>query len=173
MGSSALRFGCFSGKNNEPYGPDDSMDSIDQMTQRLDDSSTQPLNHSTRSWSRFARYWLSALCWMALIFFLSSLPGSSLSDFGSIDFFVKKTAHITEYAILYFLLFRAFHSAMVPRKAFIVSFIIAVLYAISDEYHQTFIPLREGTVRDVIINSIGIVLMYLFLKHRLAHISTK
>jgi VanZ family protein len=118
---------------------------------------------------RFSYYWLPALCWMALIFFLSSLPGSSLSDFGSIDFFVKKAAHITEYAILYFLLFRAFHSAMVTPKALLISAVIAVLYAISDEYHQTFIPLREGRARDVFIDSIGIFVIYFFLRRRHHH----
>jgi len=105
---------------------------------------------------------------MALIFFLSSLSGSSLSNFGSLDVFIKKGAHIAEYAILYFLLFRAFQSLMVTRKALIVSAVIAVLYAISDEYHQTFVPFREGTVRDVFIDSIGIFLMYLILRCRRA-----
>lgn len=142
------------------------MDSIDPMTQRLDDSTTQPLNHSTKGWPRFLRYWLPPLCWMGIIFWLSSFPGSALSDFGSIDFFVKKSAHIIEYAILYLLLFRAIGTVVVPRKALIMSAIIAVLYAISDEYHQTFVPLREGTVRDVIIDSIGIFLMYLFLRRK-------
>ena len=163
MGSSVLRFGCFSGKNNEPYGPDNSTDPMGPMTQRLDDSATQPLNQKLAS---FLRYWLPALCWMALIFFLSSLQGSSLSDFGSFDFFVKKGAHITEYAILYLLLFRALHSVMITRTAFIFSAVIGVLYAISDEYHQTFVPLREGRVRDVVIDSIGIFLAYLFLRRR-------
>jgi VanZ family protein len=147
-------------------GPDNSMSPIGVMTQRRNDSIIQPLNYSTRSWSRFARYWLPALCWMALIFFLSSLQGSSLSDFGSFDFFVKKGAHVTEYAILYLLLFRAFFTVMTSRKTLIVSAIIGVLYAISDEYHQSFVPLRDGRVRDVAINSIGIFLMYLFLRHR-------
>jgi len=99
------------------------------------------------------------------------LQGSSLSDFGSLDFFVKKGAHIAEYAILYLLLFRAFHTAMVSRKALFVSAIIAVLYAISDEYHQTFVPLRGGKVRDVLIDSIGVFLAYLFLRRRHIHLS--
>ena len=85
------------------------------------------------------------------------------------DFFVKKGAHVTEYAILYLLLFRAFYTVMASRKALIASAIIGVLYAISDEYHQTFVPLRDGRVRDVIIDSIGIFLMYLFLRRRHIH----
>ena len=127
---------------------------------------TLPLSNITGGWNRFLRYWLPALCWMALIFFLSSLRGSSLSNFGPLDLFVKKGAHITEYALLYFFLFRAIHTVVVTRKAFVISAIIAVLYAISDEYHQTFVPLREGAARDVFIDCIGIFLMYLFLRRR-------
>ena len=58
---------------------------------------------------------------------------------------------------------------MASRKALIASAIIGVLYAISDEYHQTFVPLRDGRVRDVVIDSIGIFLMYLFLRRRHIH----
>jgi VanZ family protein len=136
---------------------------MDPMTQQIGDSTTQPLNQSTKSWHGFVYYWLPALCWMAVIFVLSSFPGSPLLDMGPFDFAFKKTAHVVEYAILYFLLFRAFHSTLPSRKAFIFSAIIGVLYAISDEYHQTFVPLREGRVRDVIIDSVGFFLMYLFL----------
>ncbi len=117
---------------------------------------------------RFFYYWLPLLCFMALIFFFSSLSGSSLSNFGSLDVLIKKGIHVTEYAILYFLLFRAFQSFMSVRKALTISAVIALLYAISDEYHQTFIPLREGTARDVIIDSIGIFLMYLYLRRKYA-----
>jgi VanZ family protein len=136
------------------------------MTHQTGDTIALPLGNTTGGWSRVLRSWLPALCWMALIFFLSSLRGSSLSNFGPLDLFVKKGAHITEYALLYFFLFRAIHTVVVTRKAFVISAIIAVLYAISDEYHQTFVLLREGTVRDVFIDCIGIFLMYLFLRRR-------
>jgi len=61
---------------------------------------------------RFFYYWFPILCFMALIFFLSSLHGSSISHFGFLDVLVKKGAHITGYAVLYFLLFRAFQSLL-------------------------------------------------------------
>lgn len=136
------------------------------LSQLPDNSTVQPLNNVTSIGTRFLRYWLPVLCWVALIFFLSSIQGSSLSDFGSLDFFVKKGAHITEYAILYLLIFRAIGTLVVPRKALVIAAIVSVLYAISDEYHQTFVPLREGTARDVVIDSIGAFLMYLFLHRR-------
>ncbi|OPY74122.1 MAG: VanZ like family protein [Syntrophorhabdus sp. PtaU1.Bin002] len=126
-------------------------------------------------WKRFYRYWLPLLCWMGLIFALSSRSGSPVFDMGIHDFFIKKTAHVAEYAFLYLLLFRALHSGLlgpaVRSKAFFYSAVIAILYAASDEYHQTFIPLREGRVRDVLIDAFGIVLMYFFLRR--SHLRTQ
>lgn len=168
MDSLGRQFGFCSGRNNEsmdqtPEQLDGSDAPVGPMTQQIGDSTTQPINQSTKNWHGFLCYWLPALCWMAVIFVLSSFQGSPLLDMGPFDFTFKKTAHVVEYAILYFLLFRAFHSALPSRKAFTISAIIGVLYAISDEYHQTFVHLREGSARDVIIDSVGIFLMYLFL----------
>ncbi|HBA53808.1 VanZ family protein [Syntrophorhabdus aromaticivorans] len=120
------------------------------------------------AWKQFYRYWLPILCWMGLIFYLSSRTGSPLLDLGVHDFFIKKTAHVAEYALLYLLLFRALHSRIhgpnARSKAFFYSAVIAILYAASDEYHQTFVPLREGKLRDVLIDTFGIFLMYFFLR---------
>jgi len=143
--------------------PDEPDGSITQATAQ---ATTQPLTNQAGIGVRLVRHWLPVVVWMALIFVLSSFSGSSLSDFGSIDFLVKKAAHVTEYAVLCLLFFRAFKLAMIPRKALAASAIMAVIYAVSDEYHQTFVPLREGTVRDVFIDCIGIFLMYLFLRRR-------
>lgn len=104
---------------------------------------------------------------MGFIFYLSSRPGDPILDLGTIDFPVKKMAHVIEYALLYFLLFRTLNAFAPPRRSFIYAALIAILYAISDEYHQTFVPLREGRARDVVIDSLGIFLMYLYLRHRL------
>jgi VanZ family protein len=104
---------------------------------------------------------------MALIFSLSSFPG--LPDYGAFDLMFKKGAHVTVYAILYFLLFRAFHSTQ-PRqrahggRACAYPAVIAVLYAISDEVHQSFVPFRNATVLDVIIDATGIAAMWLVVK---------
>jgi VanZ family protein len=112
-------------------------------------------------------YWLPPLALMVLIFYLSSLSG--LPDFRSFDIAMKKGAHLTVYAFLYLLLFRAFHSIR-PEKGppssgiYALAALVAVLYAISDEVHQSFVPFRNATVRDVIIDSIGILLMYLVVR---------
>ena len=114
-------------------------------------------------------YWAPPLLLMSLIFYLSSLSG--LPDFEDFDFAMKKLAHLTVYALLYLLLFRAFHSTTLnaarPRfKPHLTAVIIGVLYAISDEIHQLFVPFRTATVRDVLIDTAGILLMYLLVSRR-------
>lgn len=75
-----------------------------------------------------------------------------------------------EYAILYLLLFRGFYLSTRKKptsKTYIMAFIIAILYASSDEIHQAFIPTREGTIRDIFIDTIGISFMYILIKNNM------
>jgi VanZ family protein len=115
----------------------------------------------------FLTYWFPPLAWMSLIFYLSSRSG--LPDFQSFDLAMKKGAHLAAYGFLYFLLFRAFHSTRPsanppPSRLCLLAAFVAVLYAVSDEIHQSFVPLRNATARDVLIDSLGIFLMYLLVK---------
>lgn len=105
---------------------------------------------------------IPALLWMSLIFYISHQPNVSISS-GNIDFVLRKIAHITEYGILTGLL--AFGFRTITRQTLLISTSIALLYAISDEFHQTFIPTRNGTPIDVIIDSIGIVLAFVLLQY--------
>jgi len=106
---------------------------------------------------KFLKFWFPVLIWAGIIFTLSSIPNleSGLKQ----DFFLRKIAHILEYAILTFLLFRAGISAgWQIKKAIFFSIIIAFLYALSDEYHQTFVFGRKGRLKDVGFDSIGILI---------------
>jgi VanZ family protein len=111
-------------------------------------------------------HWLPPVLIMGLIFYLSSL--STLPDFDSFDFSMKKGAHFSVYALLYLFLFRAFCLSNSPRKTpsipfYILPGIVAVLYAISDEIHQSFVPYRTPTVRDVLIDTAGVLAMSLII----------
>lgn len=69
---------------------------------------------------------------------------------------VRKAAHITEYTLLYLaVLFALKHWGFSGRKWLSRSFLITVLYACTDEFHQLFIPGRAGLATDVMIDSIG------------------
>ena len=106
---------------------------------------------------------------MGIIFCLSSKRSISVTDTLLYNFIIFKTLHIIEYVILYFLLFRALYVGRKKNseinKILIVTFLFAVLYAISDEIHQAFVPTREGRLRDVLIDTFGIFLMYSYIKY--------
>ncbi|HEY1367181.1 MAG TPA: VanZ family protein [Gaiellaceae bacterium] len=94
--------------------------------------------------------WLPVLVWAGLIFAMSSLPGVS-SGLGTWDLVLKKCAHAAGYAVLAVLLLRALGREL-------PAFVLAVLYAVSDEVHQTFVAGRHGSPRDVLIDAVGAAL---------------
>lgn len=92
------------------------------------------------------------LALMAVIFFLSAQPDLN-SGLGTIDLIGRKFIHAGEYALLWFLWWRALgYRSPWPAVA------IAFLYSASDEFHQTFIDGRHGSPVDVAIDMIGVVL---------------
>jgi len=102
--------------------------------------------------------WLLVVCWMGVIFALSATP-SLASPFEPIyDLILRKLAHVTVYAVLTLLVYGALRQHMTrSMPAWLLTLLIATLYACSDEWHQTFVPGREGTVRDVMIDGVGVV----------------
>jgi VanZ family protein len=102
--------------------------------------------------------WMAVVCWMGVIFALSAIP-SLASPFEPIyDFVLRKAAHVTVYVVLTLLVYGALRPHMArSARAWLLAMLIAVLYACSDEWHQTFVPGREGTVRDMVIDGIGVI----------------
>jgi len=108
------------------------------------------------------KLWLPALIWAGVIFGFSSLTINRVVEFSWVDFVIKKTAHVIEYAILFWLMFRAWtnQGIEVKKSTVVYIFIICLLYALSDEWHQTFVSGREGTLRDVGFDTIGMLLSF-------------
>ena len=100
---------------------------------------------------------------MSLIFYLSSQQRISVSSTYVFNFIIFKFLHVTEYAILYFLWWWAISNKKnaFQHQKYLWAGLISLAFAISDEIHQTYIPTREGTFRDVMIDGIGIILMYI------------
>lgn len=75
----------------------------------------------------------------------------------TLTFFVRKCAHMTEFAILALLILWVVVSwtKLRGRKAVITALAVSVAFAATDEIHQTFVDGRAGRVYDVIIDSIG------------------
>ena len=107
--------------------------------------------------------WGLVFLWAGLIFFLSHQPGLKSGLSNEWDFILRKLAHISEYFVLTLLLINALKQYRLSKKKIIIlSVFLAFTYACSDEYHQTFIIAREGTVRDVLIDSGGMALAAYF-----------
>ena len=97
--------------------------------------------------SRVVGLWLPVVAWAALIFALSSLH--SLAGLGGWDEVLRKLAHAAEFAVLGFLLLRA-----LGRESAAIA--VGIAYAASDELHQHFVPGRQGSPLDVLLDSVGV-----------------
>jgi len=85
------------------------------------------------------------------------MPGIENIELRSLDFYIRKNAHFIAYFILGVLtLFALVQSA--AKKPANLALLFCILYAMSDEFHQLFIPGRSGQFRDVLIDGAGAVL---------------
>ena len=109
--------------------------------------------------------WLPPLLLMGLIFFLSDQPNLS-SGLGWIDVVGRKIVHAGEYALLCVLWWRALRQVSPPRTAAVLALLVSVGYAGTDEYHQTFVEGRSGSLLDVGVDALGAGLAALVLSRR-------
>jgi VanZ family protein len=107
--------------------------------------------------------WAPPLALMGLIFFLSHQPDLS-SGLGIWDTIGRKILHAAEYALLCVLWWRALGGITTPRRAVAAAAALSLVYAASDEVHQSFIEGRHGTPLDVAIDSVGIAAVSLWLR---------
>jgi VanZ family protein len=85
-------------------------------------------------------------------------PGISEEQLVFAHFITRKAAHFTEYAILAWLAARAFATSSgqtLRRHWFLISLALVILYALSDEYHQSFVPSRTASIYDSFIDMAG------------------
>lgn len=99
---------------------------------------------------------LGTIFWLGIIFLFSAEPNLQSPFSHNTDLILRKTAHIAEYFILTFLLWKA----LLPRvrsNLLLVVFLLALSGAVLDECHQMFVAGREGTLRDVLFDMVGIL----------------
>ena len=136
-------------------------------------------------------YWLPVLAIMITVFYFSSQDATTSSETSSgfseflaeiispdyeskskayqkellenCQFVVRKSAHFSIYALMGFLSFNAFRQhKRVPKKQLLAA-VLCMLYSVSDEIHQTFVPGRSCELRDIVIDTCGAVTGILFL----------
>jgi len=129
------------------------------------------------------KYWIPALCVAALISAFSThyfsgeqtarisipvlhwlFPFANSHTLHLMHVGIRKLAHVTEFGVLSV---SVFHGVRAERHGWkiqwaVITLVIAVSYAGLDEWHQSFVPLREARFRDVLIDSIGALLAQVF-----------
>ena len=109
--------------------------------------------------ARLASLFAPPLLVMAAIFYLSSQTSSG--DHSTFELILRKIGHVTEYTILALCWIRAMRGLGVGgdlQGAVIAGVAATLLYAATDEFHQTFVAGRHGTPVDVLIDSIGMAI---------------
>ena len=131
----------------------------------------------SRIWLRRLWRYGPAVLWMAIIFWASTeqfssentasviqpwivwmFPGMSPEAVDRLHAAIRKSAHVTEYAICALLVARALIGSSRPllsRGWFVVGILVLAALAVSDEYHQSFVPSRTAAVGDVLIDMSG------------------
>lgn len=133
--------------------------------------------------ARFFKYWFPVILCMTLMFSASTnlgapkntsriigpvlrwlIPDISRETQDTIIFGIRKAAHVTEYALLSLLLWRARRSdvPMEQRRKWnwnhaTFAILVAVAFAASDEFHQYFVSTRQGSIWDVLLDSSGAI----------------
>ncbi len=105
--------------------------------------------------------WLAVLGYMALIFVVSGTQFHAPLFQNSQKINADKIAHIVEYTFLGFLLARAWHTSLPGWKSsrlWMAVLVVGLIYAATDEYHQSFVPTRDASVLDGIADAIGLSL---------------
>ena len=137
---------------------------------------------------RFLSRYLPLVIWLGFISFASSnsfsasntsriigplvlwlFPHTSTETLDIIHAITRKIAHFTEYAILGFLAARAFRTS--PRPAirgrwFLICSTLVLVYALMDEYHQSFVPSRTASIYDSLIDMTGGLTALLVIRKR-------
>ena len=122
------------------------------------------LSEPTHPLSTWLSAYLPPLIWAGVIFVISSqqvLPGP---DVFLLDFLFKKSAHMFVYGVLYALLFRSVAMTSPKDKFWLLvtlPLLICLIYAASDELHQSLVTGRYATLRDIGYDMLGVTVVFL------------
>ncbi|MBU0974517.1 VanZ family protein [Patescibacteria group bacterium] len=117
-----------------------------------------------KKFSKIFKAYLPPIIWAIFIYVLSSQSIIAGFQETAHDFILKKTAHIFVYFVLYLLLKRAIDNTVDSKSAskqLFLPILLCLLYAVSDEFHQSLVPGRYATLRDVGYDMLGVGVAFL------------
>ncbi|ARC84774.1 vanZ like family protein [Clostridium argentinense CDC 2741] len=137
--------------------------------------------------------WLLLIAWMCIIFWFSHQPSIQSDEqsylvismlrtiginfnsvFGELsNFIIRKLGHFTEYFILYVLFYNVLKEYFKFKSSILLSIVFVFLYSCSDEFHQLFVIGRDGSIKDVILDTSGgmIGMLIVYIKNKIEYVS--
>jgi VanZ family protein len=107
-----------------------------------------------RRWRQWLYLWLPVAAWMGLIFGLSAQSSLPHVDSGWVDLVLSSAAHVSLFGVLAVLWARALDRR---PHAWLLALVMTALYALSDEFHQAFVPGRTPDPVDLLCDGLGAV----------------
>ena len=139
---------------------------LDEMKAMREMEQVERIEGARGGWRGWARRWGPAVAWMALIFALSAQSQLPSPEQRWLDFVIEKSAHTFEFSVLAVLLARALGgTGLSRRRIFFLAVGLTWLYALSDEFHQRFVPGRKADWNDVLVDWLAALLgagLYLY-----------
>jgi VanZ family protein len=138
----------------------------------------------------FVNRWLPVLLWATVIFLFSTehfaapqssrilgpllrwlIPGITPEQVSFVQFLIRKLGHWFEYFVLAVLLYRALYAESGSRSSVrpaAMTIAFALVWAITDEFHQSLVPSRSASIVDVMIDGFGALcgIFWRYLRHR-------
>ncbi|MEA3369454.1 MAG: VanZ family protein [Candidatus Ratteibacteria bacterium] len=116
---------------------------------------------------KFLKFWLPLIIWSGLIFYASSMPADT-PILRWLDILSSYAGHFFEFMVLALLSFRAFNNSFpkwgVRNVFYAGSF--SILFAVSDEIHQAFVPTRFCSGSDILVDVLGVGFAFFLLRLR-------
>lgn len=114
-------------------------------------------------------YWMITIVYAACMFMISSIPREITEEISITNYtnYESIMFHIVEYFFFGYFLYKAIKTTKIKKKA-LITVLIGIMFAISDEIHQIFVPGRAGVAEDVIFDAIGIVLIIILFKSKVS-----
>ncbi len=113
----------------------------------------------------FFKYHFPVIAYLIIIFIFSSIPGDDLPDLSYTisDKIIHALIYFFAFLLFYISLSHTRRDSFFHKNAILFSVIFATIYALSDEFHQSFVPNRDADIFDFLADFAGVLAGFIFI----------
>ncbi len=113
----------------------------------------------------FFKYHFPVIAYLIIIFIFSSIPGDDLPDLSYTisDKIIHALIYFFAFLLFYISLSHTRRDSFFHKNSILFSIIFATIYALSDEFHQSFVPNRDADIFDFLADFAGVLAGFIFI----------